>query len=59
VSDALAEDHQDLAGAKVYVAGPPVMVDAVGEVLAARNVPPFDIHADVFFTGQEDTAAGA
>lgn len=52
VSDALAEDHQDLAGAKVYVAGPPVMVDAVGEVLAACNVPPSDIHADVFFTAQ-------
>ncbi|MGO4741693.1 2Fe-2S iron-sulfur cluster-binding protein [Bosea sp. 2KB_26] len=59
VSDALAEDHQQLAGAKAYVAGPPGMVDAVGSVLAARGVASSDIHADVFFTPEEDIQAVA
>lgn len=59
VSDALAEDHQQLAGAKAYVAGPPAMVDAVGSVLAARGVASSDIHADVFFTPEEDVEAVA
>lgn len=57
VSDALAEDHQQLAGAKAYVAGPPTMVDAVGAVLTARGIIPSDIHADVFFTPKEDIKA--
>ncbi|MDO8981714.1 MAG: 2Fe-2S iron-sulfur cluster-binding protein [Afipia sp.] len=59
VSNALAEDHQQLAGAKAYVAGPPAMVDAVGSVLAARGVASSDIHADVFFTPEEDVEAVA
>lgn len=50
VSDAMAEDHRDLAGAKAYVAGPPAMVDAAMAVLGARGVFAVDIHADVFFT---------
>ena len=59
VSDALAEDHQDLAGAKAYVAGPPAMVDAAMAILGARGVPASDIHADVFFTpeGSDNNAA--
>jgi NAD(P)H-flavin reductase len=59
VSEALAEDHRQLAGAKAYVAGPPGMVDAVGSVLAARGVASSDIHADVFFTPEEDIEAVA
>ena len=59
VSDALAEDHRQLVGAKAYVAGPPAMVDAVGSVLAARGVASSDIHADVFFTPEEDIGAVA
>lgn len=53
VSEALAQDYQDLAGAKAYVAGPPAMVDAVGAVLATRGIAASDIHADVFFTPEE------
>lgn len=59
VSEALAEDHRQLAGAKAYVAGPPAMVDTVGSVLAARGVASSDIHADVFFTPDEDAEAVA
>lgn len=59
VSDALAEDHQQLAGAKAYVAGPLAMVDAVGSVLAARGVVSSDIHADAFFTPEEGVEAVA
>lgn len=59
VSSALAEDHQQLAGAKAYVAGPPGMVEAVGSVLAARGIVSSDIHADVFFTAEEDVEAVA
>lgn len=59
VSDALAADFRDLAGAKAYVAGPPAMVDATMAVLVARGVPADDIHADVFFTaeGSDNNAA--
>ncbi|WP_269931257.1 2Fe-2S iron-sulfur cluster-binding protein [Aminobacter sp. HY435] len=59
VSDALAGDHHDLAGAKAYVAGPPAMVDAAMAVLGGLGVPPDDIDADVFFTPEEsnDNAA--
>lgn len=50
VSDALAQDHADLVGAKAYIAGPPAMVEASMAVLGALGVPAADIHADVFFT---------
>jgi CDP-4-dehydro-6-deoxyglucose reductase/ferredoxin-NAD(P)+ reductase (naphthalene dioxygenase ferredoxin-specific) len=53
VSDALAEDHGDLTGAKAYVAGPPAMVDAAGASLVARGLSASDIHADVFFTPEQ------
>lgn len=59
VSDALGEDHRDLAGAKAYVAGPPAMVDAAMAILGARGVLAHNIHADVFFTpeGSDNNAA--
>ncbi len=50
VTDAVAFDLDDLDGWKVYMAGPPAMVDAAGPVLAARGARIDDIHADVFFT---------
>jgi len=50
VSAAVAEDHDDLAGAKAYVAGPPAMVDSSLSVLIGRGVSARDIYADVFFT---------
>jgi CDP-4-dehydro-6-deoxyglucose reductase/ferredoxin-NAD(P)+ reductase (naphthalene dioxygenase ferredoxin-specific) len=51
----VADDHDDLAGAKAYVAGPPAMVGASLSVLIDRGVSARDIHADVFFTPKEKT----
>jgi NAD(P)H-flavin reductase/ferredoxin len=55
VSAAVADDHDELAGAKAYVAGPPAMVDASLSVLIDRGISARDIHADVFFTPEEKT----
>lgn len=60
VSDAVAADLEDLDGWKVYMAGPPAMIDAAGPILAARGARATDIHADVFFTpGRQAQDAGA
>lgn len=50
VSDAVAADLDDLDGWKIYMAGPPAMIDAAAPMLAARGAQAADIHADVFFT---------
>lgn len=50
VTDAIAHDLQDLDGWKVYVAGPPLMVEAVLQLTQARGLRSEDLHADVFFT---------
>lgn len=52
VSTALAADLPRLDGWKAYVAGPPAMVDAVGEVVLAAGLQSNDFHADVFFTAE-------
>ena len=57
VTDAVAQDWQDLDGWKAYVAGPPAMVDAALEVTTSRGLRPEDLHADVFFTPEEADAA--
>ena len=54
VTDALAFDHHSRADARAYVAGPPGMVDAAYAVLTERGVPAANIHADVFFTPEEE-----
>ena len=48
--EAVAKDFQALDGAKAYVAGPPVMVDAMTPVLVERKMRREDIHADAFYT---------
>ncbi|MFU0507838.1 2Fe-2S iron-sulfur cluster-binding protein [Pseudaminobacter sp. NGMCC 1.201702] len=53
VTRAVAEDLADLDGWKAYVAGPPPMVDAAMEVAFARGLRGEDMHADVFFTPEE------
>jgi CDP-4-dehydro-6-deoxyglucose reductase len=53
VANAIAQDWKELTEIKAYVAGPPAMVDAVGAVLTRRGVATADIHADVFFTPEE------
>jgi CDP-4-dehydro-6-deoxyglucose reductase/ferredoxin-NAD(P)+ reductase (naphthalene dioxygenase ferredoxin-specific) len=51
--EAIAEDFDDLDGAKVYLAGPPVMVDAASGVARARGVRKEDLHADPFYSAHE------
>lgn len=59
VTQAVADDLPDLANWKAYVAGPPPMVDAAMEIAFARGLNAEDMHADVFFTPQEQAASGA
>jgi CDP-4-dehydro-6-deoxyglucose reductase/ferredoxin-NAD(P)+ reductase (naphthalene dioxygenase ferredoxin-specific) len=49
LADALRTDALDLAGVKVYLAGPPVMVDTCIAALEARGVARRDMHADAFY----------
>jgi naphthalene 1,2-dioxygenase ferredoxin reductase component len=55
VSDAVAADFSDLSGYKVYIAGPPPMVDAASAVARERGVAARDIHADAFFPAPAET----
>ncbi len=48
VHEAIAEDFSHFDGTKLYVAGPPPMVDAVTAVATSRGVEMRDIHADSF-----------
>lgn len=57
VTRAVAEDFADFDGWKVYVAGPPPMVDAAMAVAFARGLRSEDMHADVFFTPEAQTDA--
>src|SRR3546814_13948899 len=50
VHEAIAADIDNMAGWKAYVAGPPAMVEAVGQVCRERHLRDSDLHADVFFT---------
>jgi NAD(P)H-flavin reductase/ferredoxin len=50
VHRAVAADLGDLDGAKAYIAGPPVMVEAATAMLLQRGLPRHDIHADAFYT---------
>jgi CDP-4-dehydro-6-deoxyglucose reductase/ferredoxin-NAD(P)+ reductase (naphthalene dioxygenase ferredoxin-specific) len=49
VHEAIGADLGALEDLKAYVAGPPVMVDAVSELLTARGLAKRDLHADAFF----------
>lgn len=53
VTQAVADDLEDLDGWKAYVAGPPPMVDAAMGVGFARGLRSEDMHADVFFTPED------
>ncbi|MBP2236737.1 CDP-4-dehydro-6-deoxyglucose reductase/ferredoxin-NAD(P)+ reductase (naphthalene dioxygenase ferredoxin-specific) [Sinorhizobium kostiense] len=50
VTQALAEDLQDLDGWQTYMAGPPAMTDSVTPVLLERGLQRDGLHVDVFFT---------
>ena len=60
LTDAVGADFADLAGFKIYVAGPPPMVNAVCTLARERGVGIRDIHADPFYpSGAEATLSGA
>jgi naphthalene 1,2-dioxygenase ferredoxin reductase component len=54
VHEAVAKDFADLSTARIYVAGPPPMVDAVTEVAQARGTAPEHIHADAFYAAEPE-----
>lgn len=53
VGDALLADVPDFAGAKVYLAGSPAMVEAVSAALRLRGVQEADIHADAYYVSRQ------
>ncbi|MGR2740335.1 NADH:ubiquinone reductase (Na(+)-transporting) subunit F [Billgrantia sp. Q4P2] len=59
VTEFIAANEDGLTGCHAYLAGPPPMVEAATELLAARGVPADHIHADAFYTSadREPTAA--
>ncbi len=59
VHEAAVADHPDLDGAKAYLAGPPVMVEAATRLLLARGMRREDIHADAFYSEAEKAALGS
>ena len=59
VTDVVARDVRDVTGMKAYLAGPPVMVEAASELLAARGMAGRDIHADAFYTEADRQANAA
>src|SRR5215470_14425879 len=56
VHEAVAADLGDLDGAKAYIAGPPVMVEAATAMLLDAGMRRQDIHADAFYTEAEKQA---
>lgn len=56
VTDVIAKDLQDFDGWKVYVAGPPPMVEAAMQIVTIRGLQSSNLHADVFFTPGETSA---
>lgn len=56
VHQALATDLTDLAGAKVYTAGPPPMVEAVAAAVVERGAGCDDIHTDPFVASADGRA---
>lgn len=57
VTQAVGDDLLNLGNWKVYVAGPPPMVDAAMEIAFARGLRVEDMHADVFFTPEQQAPA--
>ena len=55
---AIRADFKDLDGWKCYTAGPPVMIEALTEVVLGLGLQQGDLHADVFFTPDIEHVAG-
>lgn len=56
LADAVRADFPTLDGAKVYLAGPPVMVETATAAVEALGVRRQDCHADAFYTEAEKAA---
>jgi CDP-4-dehydro-6-deoxyglucose reductase/ferredoxin-NAD(P)+ reductase (naphthalene dioxygenase ferredoxin-specific) len=54
LSEVAPDDFASLSGFKVYVAGPPPMVEAMQQKLEARGVARRDVHADAFYDQTQD-----
>jgi CDP-4-dehydro-6-deoxyglucose reductase/ferredoxin-NAD(P)+ reductase (naphthalene dioxygenase ferredoxin-specific) len=54
VGDAVLADIADVASCKAYLAGPPPMVEAAVAQLRGRGLPAADIHADPFYSEEEN-----
>lgn len=50
LADVLTVDFADLDGAKIYLAGPPIMVETCVDQVRQRGVNDEDCHADAFYT---------
>lgn len=57
--DAVAADYTAFPCTKVYLAGPPAMVEAARALLLERGVDARDLHADPFHSAAEMAARGA
>ena len=49
VGEVLLGRVADFAGSKVYLAGPPGMVESISAALLGRGLPEHDLHADAFY----------
>lgn len=54
VHEALEQDFHNLSQARIYVAGPPPMVDAVKAAAAGRGAEPARIRADAFYASEPE-----
>ena len=54
VGDAVVADIKDFTHSKAYLAGPPPMVEATVALLRARGLAAADIHADPFYSEEEN-----
>lgn len=59
LADAVAADFQDLDGFKLYMAGPPVMVDTTTAACTPLGLRGEDLHADPFYSAHELAEQGA
>lgn len=58
VTDAIRADLGNLAAAKAYLAGPPVMVEAAVELLRARGMIDRNIHTDAYYAAVPPEGGG-
>ena len=58
IAEALEQDFVDLDGFKIYLAGPPMMVETAVASVISMGIHQHNIHADAFYTEAEKAALG-